>query len=150
MLAVWLSWQTVCAALFGLSLGVFAVISRDVPDFRYMGAGMLKMPVLLFLTSAITIPSLYVFGTLRGLRFAAREFAAMLMVAHTILAAVLASLAPVIAFFALTTTSYSFMVVLTVFACAVAGGLGVRVLVKALNEPAYVETFAILMEGVGL
>ncbi|MCY3024323.1 MAG: hypothetical protein NTW87_35550 [Planctomycetota bacterium] len=135
LLVSWLAWQSVCAAVFGLSLGVYALTSRPDPDVRFMAASFVKMPLLLFLTSVVTCPSLYVFGALRGLRFSAREFAAMLMVAHTILAAVLGSLAPVIAFFALTTTSYSFMVLLTVLACGVAGLLGIRVFVKAINEP---------------
>jgi hypothetical protein len=131
-----MAWQAVCAALFGASLGVYSTISRVPADPRFMAASLVKMPILLLLTSVVTVPSLYVFGALRGLRFSAREFAATLMVAHTILAAVLASLAPVIAFFALTTSSYSFMVLLNVFACAIAGMLGIRVFVRALNEPA--------------
>lgn len=131
----WIAWQSVCAAVFGLSLGVYAISSRAEADFRFMLADMIKMPLLLFFTSAVTCPSLYVFGALRGLRFSAREFAAMLMVAHTILAAVLGSLAPVVAFFALTTISYSFMVILTVMACAIAGTLGIRAFVRAMNEP---------------
>ena len=132
----WLAWQVLAASLFGASLGVFAVTSRAIPDPRYIVAGAVKVPLLLLFTSGITIPSLYVFGALRGLRFGARELAAHLMVAHTVLAAVLASLAPVLAFFALTTSSYSFMVVLDVLACTVAGLFGVRVFVKALAEPA--------------
>jgi hypothetical protein len=136
LIVSWVAWQTVCASLFGAALGVYSAISRFPADPRFMAAGLVKMPILLFLTSVVTIPSLYVFGALRGLRFSAREFAAMLMVAHTILAAVLGSLAPVVAFFALTTNSYSFMVVLNVFACMVAGTFGVRVFVRALNEPA--------------
>jgi hypothetical protein len=59
----------------------------------------------------------------------------MLMVAHTILAAVLGSLAPVVTFFALTTTSYSFMVLMSTAACALAGMIGIKVFVKAINEP---------------
>jgi hypothetical protein len=139
LLLSWLAWQALCAAVFGLSLGVYGLTSRAEPDVRYMVASFFKMPLLLFFTSMVTCPSLYVFGALRGLRFSAREFAAMLMVAHTILAAVLGSLAPVVAFFALTTTTYSFMVLLTVLACGIAGLLGVRVFVKSLNEPAPVE-----------
>ena len=131
----WLAWQIVASSLFGASLGVFAVTNREVPDPRYLIAGAVKVPLLLLFTSGITIPSLYVFGALRGLRFGARELAAHLMVAHTVLAAVLASLAPVLAFFALTTSSYSFMVVLDVLACTVAGLFGVQVFVKALAEP---------------
>jgi hypothetical protein len=136
LMSVWVAWQVLCAAAFGLSLGVYALTCRETPDIRYMLADLIKMPLLLLLTSGVTVPSLYVFGALRGLRFSAREFAAMLMVAHTILAAVLGSLAPVVAFFALTTLSYSFMVLLTVFACVLAGFLGIRVFVRAINEPA--------------
>ncbi len=136
LLGTWLAWQALAAAAFGASLGVYSAVSRVPADPRFMAAGLVKMPLLLLFTSAITVPSLYVFGALRGLRFAAREFAAMLMVAHTILAAVLGSLAPVVVFFSLTTTSYSFMVLLTVFSCAVAGLVGVRAFVRALNEPA--------------
>ncbi|MES2644701.1 MAG: hypothetical protein V4850_34755 [Myxococcota bacterium] len=145
LLASWLAWQVVCASLFGASLGVYATLSRYPADPRFMAASLVKMPLLLLLTSAVTVPSLYVFGALRGLRFSAREFAAMLMVAHTILAAVLGSLAPVVAFFALTTTSYSFMVLLTVFACGIAGLLGIRVFVRALNEPAPLPKLAPLV-----
>ena len=144
LLVSWMAWQAVCAALFGASLGVYSTISRVPADPRFMAASLVKMPILLLLTSLVTVPSLYVFGALRGLRFSAREFAATLMVAHTILAAVLASLAPVIAFFALTTSSYSFMVLLNVFACAIAGMLGIRVFVRALNEPAPVVDVAAL------
>jgi hypothetical protein len=135
LLSSWVAWQMVCAAIFGISLGVFSLTARADADPRFLFASTVKMPLLLFFTSAVTCPSLYVFGALRGLPFSAREFAAMLMVAHTILAAVLGSLAPVVAFFALTTTSYSFMVLLTVAACTLAGVMGVRVFVKAINEP---------------
>ncbi len=135
LMTVWLAWQVLCAAAFGISLGVYGLTSRESPDARYMFADLVKMPLLLLLTSLVTCPSLYVFGALRGLRFSAREFAAMLMVAHTILAAVLGSLAPVVAFFALTTSSYSFMVLLTVLACILAGVLGIRAFLRAVNEP---------------
>lgn len=136
LLGSWLCWQIFCAAIFGASLGVYALTTRAPADPRFLLAGAVKIPLLLIFTSVITVPSLYVFGALRGLRFSAREFGAHLMVAHTILAAVLGSLAPVITFFALTTTSYPFMVLLDVFACALAGLFGVRVFVRALNEPA--------------
>ncbi len=150
LLVSWMAWQVVCSALFGASLGVYSTISRFPADPRFMAASLVKMPLLLLLTSVVTVPSLYVFGALRGLRFSAREFAATLMVAHTILAAVLASLAPVVAFFALTTTSYSFMVLLNVFACAVAGLLGIRVFVRALNEPAPALPLAEVEPGTAL
>ncbi len=136
LLRTWIVWQVCCAALFGLSLGVYGLTSRAEPDVRFMFASAIKMPLLLLFTSAVTCPSLYVFGALRGLRFSATEFGAMLMVAHTVLAAVLGSLAPVIAFFSLTTESYPFMVLLVVACSALAGGIGIRVFLGAIREPA--------------
>src|SRR5436309_65160 len=57
----WIAWQALCAAVFGLSLGVYAVSSRAIPDYRFLLADVVKMPLLLFFTSAVTCPSLYVF-----------------------------------------------------------------------------------------
>src|SRR5258708_14402205 len=81
LLLSWIAWQAVCSAVFGLSLGVYSLTSRPDPDLRFMTANFFKMPLLLFFTSAVTCPSLYVFRALLGLRFSAREFGAMLMVA---------------------------------------------------------------------
>jgi hypothetical protein len=131
----WLAWQVLASGAFGASLGVFALTAREDPDPRFMLASAVKVPLLLLFTSAVTIPSLYVFGALRGLRFQAREFAAHLMVAHTVLAAVVGSLAPVLAFFALTTSSHSFIVLLDVLICSIAGLFGIRAFGRALNEP---------------
>lgn len=135
LVGTWMVWQVLAASLFGAALGVYAMTARAVPDPRFLVASAVKLPALLLLTSLVTLPSLYVFGTLRGLRFFAREFVAILMVAHTVLAAVLASVAPVIAFFALTTDSYSFMIVMTVLACIMGGSVGIRFFVRALNDP---------------
>ncbi|MEM7164708.1 MAG: hypothetical protein AAF581_04550 [Planctomycetota bacterium] len=123
---VWTFWQIVGAALYGLALGVYALANHEEFDRRFLVAGAAKMPLLLLLTTVITCPSLYVFGALQGLRFSASQFVSMLIVAHTVLAAVLGSLAPVLAFFSVTTRSYSFMVLSAVATCALAGGFGLR------------------------
>jgi hypothetical protein len=62
LLLSWMAWQTLCAALFGAALGVFSIASRVPADPRFLAASLVKMPLLLLLTSAITVPSLYVFG----------------------------------------------------------------------------------------
>ncbi|MEM7263108.1 MAG: hypothetical protein AAF488_14050 [Planctomycetota bacterium] len=133
LLRLWVLIQAVAAALFGMSLGVYSLTSRAVPEWNYLWSGAVKMPLLLLLTTVVTCPSLYVFGALRGLRFTATQFVAMLLAGHTIFAGVLASLATVVAFFGLTTKSYSFMVLLTVATCALAGFLGLVAFVKALR-----------------
>ncbi len=134
LLALWLRIQLVAAALFGLSLGVYSLTSRPDHDVRFVFSSAVKMPMLLLLTALITCPSLYVFGALRGLRFTAKQFVAMLLAGHTIFAGVLASFATVLAFFGLTTQSYSFMVLLTVGTCALAGFLGLVAFVSALRD----------------
>jgi hypothetical protein len=48
--------------------------------------------------------------------------------------AVLASFAPIVAFFAVSTTSYHFMVLLNVALCAVAGFLGLGFLLRTLHR----------------
>lgn len=133
---VWTFWQLVGASLYGVALGVYALTNRDVADPRFLLAGAVKMPLLLLLTTCITCPSLYVFGALQGLRFSASQFASMLIVAHTVLAAVLGSLAPVLAFFSVTTQSYSFMILSAVATCTLAGAFGLRWFLKALHPVA--------------
>lgn len=134
---VWFIWQVACAAVFGWSLAAYSLSgSREGNDgYLFMLANTVKLPALLLLTSIVTCPSLYVFGALRGLRFTALEFVAILFTGHTIMAAVLASFAPVVAFFGLTTRSYSFMILIVVFICALAGGLGLRSFLQAVREP---------------
>ena len=51
LLVSWMAWQAVCAALFGASLGVYSTISRVPADPRFMAASLVKMPILLLLTS---------------------------------------------------------------------------------------------------
>lgn len=133
-LRVLLAWQWFAAALFGVSIGVYALTSRDEVMPQYLLANAVKFPLLLALTTVTTCPSLYVFGALRGLRFTALEFVGLLVVAHTILAAVLGSLGPVLAFFALTTHSYSFMVIMTVGCCSLGGALGLRWFLRAIHR----------------
>lgn len=133
LLRNWLCWQVLASALFGVSVGVFA-LTRPEPEARYLLASAVKMPLLLLFTTLVTGPSLYVFGALRGLRFSALEFMAMLVMAQTVLAAVLGSLAPVVAFFGFTTRSYSFMVLLTVMCCALGGLLGLRAFLASIGK----------------
>lgn len=133
MLRMLLLWQWLAAALFGLSLGVYALTSREELAPQFMLANAIKFPLLLALTTVVTCPSLYVFGALRGLRFTALEFVGLLVVAHTILAVVLGSLGPVLAFFALTTHSYSFIVLLAIACCTLGGVLGLRWFLRAIH-----------------
>jgi len=85
---------------------------------------MLKVPVLFFLTLAVTFPSLYVFNALVGSRLSILSVLRLLVILLTVMLTVLASLGPIVAFFSASTTSYPFMLLLNVAIFALSGFLG--------------------------
>ncbi len=121
----------VLAAVYGLFMGLYAVFSRDVGEYRQMASCALKVPALFLLTLFICYPSLYVFSTLLGSRLSFWSTLRLLMAVTTITVTVLASFGPITGFFALSTESYPFMKMLNVAFFGVAGFLGVGALVKA-------------------
>jgi hypothetical protein len=124
----------VLGLIYGLCMGSYAVFIRDEPEFRQLLASMLKVPALLFLSVLVTFPSLYVFSALAGCRLTLPAMLRLMVVALSVLAAVLASLGPIVAFFSLTTANYSFMVLLNIVVFAVAWVLGVGFLLQALHR----------------
>ena len=125
----------------GACTGVFAVITRyhTDPDNLRMGweqlaASTVKVPLLFCLTLLVTFPSLYVFNALVGSRLSMTGMLRLLVAAMCVIMAVLASLGPIVAFFALSTTSYPFMKLLTVVAYAIAGSLGLSFLLQTLHR----------------
>jgi len=125
----------------GACTGVFAVITRyhDDPGQAIMGweqllASTLKVPMLFCFTLAVTFPSLYVFNALVGSRLNVRAMFRLVIAALCVMMAVLASLGPIIAFFAASTTSYPFMKLLNVVAYAIGGSLGLSFLLQTLHR----------------
>ena len=124
-----------CMATFTMASGTDAVIERTI-------ATMLKVPLLFFLTLAITFPSLYIFNSLIGSRLSADAVLQLLISALGVMMAVLASMGPIIAFFSLSTTSKSFMLLLNVVVFAVSGFLGLRFLFLTLERLSLVRNGA--------
>jgi len=124
----------VLAAFYGVCMGTNALLRPDGPEWRQMIAAGAKVPALFLLTLFITFPSLYVFSALMGSRLTLPALTRLLVAALCITIAVLASLGPIEAFFALSTTSYDFMILLNVAFCAVAGILGVKFLLHTLHR----------------
>ena len=121
------------AATYGMFMGLYAVFSREVHEYRQVLADMGKMPTLFLATLLICFPSLYVFSALLGSRLTFRETLRVLLAIVAITVTVLASFGPIVGFFALSTDNHPFMVLLNVAFCAIAGVLGVYVLWKALR-----------------
>jgi hypothetical protein len=97
-------------------------------------ASTVKLPLLFLLTLVVTFPSLYVFNALIGSRLSVMSALRLLVAALGVMLAVLASLGPIVVFFALSTTSYPFMVLLNVATCTVSGVLGLGFLLRTLHR----------------
>jgi hypothetical protein len=127
------------ALVYGLCMGTYGIARPRDPQVLQLIATTAKLPALFLLTLLVTFPSLYVFNTLLGSRLPALDLLRLVICALGVLLAVLASLAPIVAFFSITTTSYGFVVLLNVAVFTVAGGFGMnflhRTLVRLASRP---------------
>jgi hypothetical protein len=118
----------------GMGLGSYALFrstGRSIPQFF---ASAVKVPLLFILTVVVTFPSLYVFNALVGSRLSMLSILRLIVACLAVTLAVLASFAPIVAFFAVSTTSYHFMVLLNVALCAISGFLGLSFLLQTLHR----------------
>lgn len=121
-------------ALYGLCMGSFTMIRTGGEAYMQLIASAIKVPMLFFLTLAVTFPSLYVFNALIGTRLSIASALRLLIAALGVMMAVLASLGPIVVFFALSTKSYPFMVLLNVGTGSMAGVLGLGFLLRTLDR----------------
>jgi hypothetical protein len=91
-----------------------------------------KLPALFLCTLAVTFPSLYVFSALAGTQLDLVATLRVLLSAIAVNLAVAASLGTILGFFTLSTTSYSFMVVLNVVLLGISGVVGLGYLHRSL------------------
>ncbi len=124
----------VLGMLYGVCMGGYAVFSAEGTGHQQLLASMVKVPALFLLTLIVTFPSLYVFNALVGSRLNIRAVSRLLIAAIGVNLAVLASLGPIVAFFAVCTDSYPFMVLLNVALFAISGGLGLTFLLQTLHR----------------
>jgi hypothetical protein len=121
-------------ATYGLCMGLFSVVGREVPSYLQIPSSMIKVPALFVLTLLITLPSLYVFNALVGSRLRGETLVKLLVASMAITLAVLASFGPIVAFFSLTTNSYPFMIILNVLVFALSGAIGLRFLIQTMQR----------------
>ncbi len=135
----------ILACLFGASIGSFTAVSaRDTSQgWQQLLASTVKAPLLFYLTLLVTFPSLYVFNALMGSNLDMRAAFRLLVAAIAVIVAILASLGPIIVFFAFSTPSglggYRFILILVVFTTALSGCLGLQYLLRMLNRHANTE-----------
>ncbi len=124
----------VLGIIYGLFMGLYAVLTRTPPCYAQMFASAIKVPLLFILTLIITFPSLYVFSALLGVRLGPKDTLRLILAPVTANLAVLASLGPITGFFTLSTSSYPFMKLLNFFVFAVSGVIGLKVLLEMLAK----------------
>ena len=125
----------VLGAFYGACMACFAAFSRPASAaILQMVASAAKIPLLFLLTLLVTFPSLYVFNALIGSRLTLRVVWQLLIATLAVMVAVLASLGPVVAFFSVSTTGYSFMLLFNVLVCAASGFLGLKFLLFTLHR----------------
>jgi hypothetical protein len=120
--------------LYGLCMGLFSVIASGGRNYAQLAATTFKVPALFFLTLLVTFPSLYVFNALVGSRLTVSSVLRLLIAALGVMLAVLASLGTIVAFFSVSTSSYSFMILLNVVVFAISGFLGLLFLLQTLHR----------------
>ncbi len=137
--------QIVCisvlmAVVFGACIAAFTVVgTKDSNDgLMQLVASMVKTPMLFYLTLVVTFPSLYVFSALMGSRLNVLAALQLMIAAITVMVTILASLGPIIVFFAFSTPSgilgYRFILLLIVLLSSGAGILGLNYLLRMLNQ----------------
>jgi hypothetical protein len=129
----------VLGAFYGACMGAYAVITRHgeataAMGYQQLAASAAKVPLLFFLTLIVTSPSLYVFNAIVGSRLSLTSLLRLLVAALGVMMALLASFGTIVVFFAVSTDSYAFMVLLNVVLFAVAGFLGLGFLLQTLHR----------------
>ena len=120
--------------VYGACMGLFSITGSGSGQPMQIAASMLKVPALFLLTLIVTFPSLYVFNALVGSRLRFGPTLRLLVASIAVMLAVLSSIGPIVAFFSLSSTSYSFMVLLNVAVFAIAGILGLGFLLQTLQR----------------
>lgn len=116
-----------CMALYGLRWG-------SAYGGLHVFAVMVKVPALFLLTLLVTAPSLYVFSALAGSSLAFGQTVRLLLTSIALSLAVLASFAPVTAFFTFSTSRHPFMQLLNAAAFTVSGLVGMAFVRRRLAE----------------
>lgn len=126
-------------AFYGACMGAYGIITRHgQPDaaegYKQLLGSAVKVPALFFLTLCVTFPSLYVFNALVGSRLSIGALLRLMVAALAVMMALLAAFGTITVFFAVSTDSYAFMVLLNVLLFAVAGVMGLGFLLQTLHR----------------
>ena len=127
------SMSILCALLsgiYGLTMGMNHSLLQSI-------SAAIKLPILFMLTAIICIPSLYTFNVLLGQRFRFLQTVALMVMTLATTTILLASLAPIAFFFALTAHNYYFLLLMHVAIFSLCGLYGVQYLYRGCSYIAF-------------
>jgi hypothetical protein len=131
------------AAIYGAVMGATNLLQGSPigmgEKFALVGIVAAKVPSLYLLTLAIVLPPIYVSNAFAGARFAFQRMVCLLLASVAVTSTILASMASVSFFFALTSGSYHFIKLLHVIVFAYAGLVGLSFLVRGVGDMSIVE-----------
>lgn len=131
-LRIFLPWALALGGVHGLFIGCYALFNGMDGAAVHMLAVMFKLPALFLLTLLVTFPSLYVFNALLGYGLRFRAMLRLLVATIVINLALASSLGPILAFFTVSTKSYTFIVLLNVAILGIGGLASIAFLLRTL------------------
>jgi hypothetical protein len=118
--------SSIALALYGLVLGFF--------HSWYMAlTSLVKLPLLIGLTLAICLPTLYLFNLVFGARLTVKQAVSLVMVAVTVMSTMAVAFAPISLFFLITADDYAFFKLLNVAILALSAIVGLRFLTSGMR-----------------
>lgn len=119
--------------LIFLLAGFYGLVMGAPNGWKQVISSGIKVPVLYLLTLFICFPVLHVVNVLMGSRLSFLQTVALILSALTLNCILLASCAPIVAFFILTGANYPFQKLLHVLICGLAGIWGMIALGRGLS-----------------
>jgi hypothetical protein len=118
--------STVFFAIYGAILGASSTWMQSL-------VSAVKLPALYLLTLIICFPTLYFFNVMFGSKRTFEQYLTLLMTAMALISVLLFGFAPVSLFFLISSTNYTFFLLLNVAIMAVTGFLGVSFIYQGMH-----------------
>lgn len=125
--------------IFGLLIsstvffGIYGAILGASSTWMQCLVSAIKLPALYLLTLIICFPTLYFFNVMFGSKRTFEQYLTLLMTAMAMISILLFGFAPVSLFFLLSSTNYTFFLLLNVAIMAITGFLGVSFIYQGMH-----------------
>ncbi len=112
-------------AIASASFGIYGAIIGSQHSLLQSISSCIKLPLLFLLTTAICMPTLFIFSSFFGSKRSILQTFVLLSTGSTIIGLALVGFSPITLFFIVTTRSYQFFKIINVVFFAVSGMLGI-------------------------